>query len=193
MALVAVAALALASDVGARDPSAPYAKESRVVYIEEAIVALRDSYDEFLRNALKEAHSALDGTCSASSERLRVECLVIVIERRCEDVLDVDRRRCKRAMDVAVANALAAERLIPREERVQILVSSPQPRTALARELRSVQGRMAVDFRAHAKNTGDPRALASEIDRYCLGTADDARLAYQACVSSLLWYMRGVT
>jgi hypothetical protein len=193
MALVALAAVAVASDVRARDPAAPYAREARVVYIEEAIVALRESYDEFLRNALKEAHSALDGTCSASSERLRVECLVIVIERRCENVLDVDRRRCKRAMDVAVANALAGERLIPREDRVQILVSNANPRVALARELRRVQGRMVVDFRVHARNTSDPHALAAEIDRYCLGTADDARLAYQACVSSLLWYMRGVT
>jgi hypothetical protein len=193
MPLVALAATAVASDVGARDPGAPYARDSRVVYIDEAIVALRESHDDFLRNGLKDAHAALHGTCSAGSERLRVECLVIAIERRCAEVLDADRRRCKRAMDVAVANALADERLMPREERVQILVSNADPRAALARELRSIQGRIAVDFRVHAKKTGDTRSLATEIDRYCLGTADKTSLSYQACVSSLLWYMRGVT
>lgn len=183
--LAAASVLALTTTSAA---NAPYAKDARTAYIEETILALRDTPDDVLRGMFEEARTALHGACAAGSERLRVECLVVTVERKCSDA------RCKRAMDVAVACALAEERLVSREQRAEIVrTSGSHWRSALARELRHVQGRLAVDFRVHAPNaTRDTHTLAAAIDHFCLTTADETSISYPTCVASLLSYTRGV-
>ena len=62
---------------------------------------------------------------------------------------------------------------------------------ASERERRRIQGTLAVDFRLHEGDAVDTRAMAANIDRYCTGGVDDSMFSYQACVSSLVWFIKG--
>jgi hypothetical protein len=94
-------------------------------------------------------------------------------------------------MDVIVSNVLADRRLIPPARRYQIVRANADYRAALARELFRIQGELAVDFRLHGGEADAAAKLASNIDRYCLASADEAKMSYQACVSSLVWFIKG--
>ena len=41
------------------------------------------------------------------------------------------------------------------------------------------------------ENIMAPPALAPALDRYCLARADEGKLAYPVCVSSIAWFMEG--
>jgi hypothetical protein len=117
--------------------------------------------------------------------------MMVATRRYCHDRGDAEARRCPAYMDVVVSNVLADERLIPPDERYRIVRENVDYRPALARELRRIQGTLAVDFRLRTGEAQDDGALAAKIDGYCLSSADETKLSYQSCVSSLVWFIRG--
>jgi hypothetical protein len=97
-------------------------------------------------------------------------------------------------MDVLISNVLADERLIPPLRRYQIMRANKDYREALHRELRRLQGVLAVDFRLQAgldEGDDDDDNMAMRLDRFCLSSSDDTNLAWQTCVSSLVWFIYG--
>lgn len=189
--LLVLPLLLLPSVTLADTPPRPYAPEARATYIERALAALHEIPAEVLRKDGDYARSLARGACAAGSQRLRAECLTIAADRYCSDRAEPEAARCRLGMDVVTANVLAEERLLPIERRYAILRDNPDPRRALATELRRIQGNLAADFRLATGGARSPRELAASIDRYCLSNADASNLPYQTCVASLVWFIEG--
>jgi hypothetical protein len=185
-----LAALSTATVNGSAQTPAPYRSDVRVAHIEKTLKALGEASPGLLQQGVDYARTLAHGACSAGAERLRVECLMVAVQRYCRDLGGADASRCPLYMDIVISNVLADEHLVPLERRYQIVQANADYRPALAAELRRIQGSLAVDFRLA---TGEPRGtteLAANIDRYCLSTADDTKFAYQTCVSSLAWFIQ---
>ena len=176
---------------GAAEPPKPFGAESRVAHIAGALAAVAEASPSALKEGLDYARVLDRGACSAGARRLRVECMIVATGRYCRDRGAAEARRCDLYMDVIVSNELADRRLIPAETRYQIVRANVNYRPALERELRRIQGTLAVDFRLHAGDADDAPTMAANIDRYCLAGVDDATFSYQACVSSLVWFIKG--
>jgi hypothetical protein len=185
------AALLVASLGSASEPPQTYRPPARVAHIQEALTALHEAPPASIQQGVDYARTLSQGACSAGVERLRIECMMVATRRYCHDRGAADAQRCPAYMDVVVSNVLADERLIPPDKRYQIVRENADYRPALARELRRIQGTLAVDFRLRTGETRDDGALAAKIDGYCLASADETQLSYQACVSSLVWFIRG--
>jgi hypothetical protein len=188
--LLAVAGLLAVSPGGAAEPPRPFGAESRVAHIAAALEAVGAAKPEALKEGVDYARVLERGACSAGEERLRVECLLVAVQRYCHDRGDLA-ASCALYMDVVVSNVLADRRLIPPEKRYQIVRANQDYRPALAREMLRIQGTLAVDFRLRTGDTDDGPKLAANIDRYCLGGAGDRALPYPTCVSSLVWFIAG--
>lgn len=189
-----LASVVTASAAGAAEPMrpSPYAPPSRVAHIEGALAALAQTPRGDLDEGVTYARTLDHGACSAGTERLRVECLLVAVRRYCHDRGDALAARCLLYMDVVVSNVLAERRIIPPERRYAIVHANVDYRSALANEIRRIQGMLAVDFRLRTGVAEGPRALATAIDRYCLAESGDPTLTYQgypACVSSLVWFI----
>jgi len=176
---------------GAAEPPRSYAVDARVAYIEGALAAVAASSPADLTKDVEQARTLARGACAAGAQMLRVECLLVAMQRICRERPDADPRRCRFTMDVIVSNVLADDRLIPPAERYRILRDNSDYRAALARELRRIQGTLSVDFRLHTGDSEDPHTVAANIDKYCLTSADDTTFPYPTCVSSLVWFLRG--
>lgn len=193
-AFAAALAAAPAADALAEPAGEPYGADARVVHVAAALAAVSATPPPVLQKEMEFARSAARGACSAGTQRVRVECLMIAMDKRCRERGEAELPRCRPLLDVLVANVLADERLIPTGRRYEIMRSNKEWRRALADELRRIQGALAVDFRLHAgekAETRDTRALASAIDGYCLATANETKLPWQICVSSLVWFLEG--
>jgi hypothetical protein len=166
-----------------------YRADMRVAHIEKTLTAIAEAPPSLLQQGLDYARTLARGSCSAGAQRLRVECLMIAVQRYCHDLGGAEAARCPRYMDIVVSNVLADERLIPTDRRYQIVQANRDYRPALAAELRRIQGSLAVDFRLSTGDAQGTSALAANIDRYCLDTADDTKFSYQMCVSSLVWFI----
>jgi hypothetical protein len=186
-----VAALVLTSAGGAAELPLPFGASSRVAHVAGALTAVAEAPPAALKEGLDYARVLDRGACSAGAQRLRVECLIVAVQRYCRDRGDEEARRCALYMDVVVSNVLADRRLIPPATRYQIVRANLDYRPALARELHRIQGTLAVDFRLRTGDAEDVPRMAANIDRYCLAGVDDARFSYQACVSSLVWFIKG--
>jgi hypothetical protein len=179
---------------GAAEPAArPFARESRVSHIAGALAAVAEAPPGALKEAVDYARVLDRGACSAGARRLRVECLIVAVGHYCRDRGDAEARRCALYMDVIVSNVLADRRLIPPDRRYQIVRENTDYRPALERERHRIQGTLAVDFRLHEGDAVDTRAMAANIDRYCTSGVDESTFSYQACVSSLVWFIKGPT
>lgn len=187
--LVALSLLVGAS-ASAGESAQPYRAEGRAAQIKGAIVALGEAPPALVKEGAGYARTLQRGACSAGAQRLQVECMIVALGRYCRDRGEAA-QKCALYMDIVASNVLADERLVPREKRYEIIRTNTDYRPALARELHRVQGALAVDFRLRSGDAEDPDTLAKNIDRYCLTTGDDTHLAYQTCVSSLVWFIKG--
>ena len=186
-ALLAAMTLALAHAESPRT----YRSDLRVATIKTALGVVREGPAEVLERAHEYARALDRGACSSPVMRLKVECLLTAGQRYCRNKRGVDGRRCQVSMDIAMSNVLADRQLVATERRYEILRLHRDPRRELAREVRRVQGSLAVDFRLRMGTAADKddETLARNIDRYCLLTADTTSLAWQACASSLVWFI----
>jgi hypothetical protein len=181
--------LAASVSVNAAEPPRAYRVDARVAHIRGALAALGETAPAELQQGIELARALERGACSAGAYRLRVECLLVAMKRYCHDRGGAEAQRCPRIMDVIASNVLADERLIPPEKRYQIIRENQDYRPALARELSRIQGTLAVDFRLQTGDAEDLDTMAANIDRYCLTSADETKLSYQACASSLVWFI----
>jgi hypothetical protein len=188
-ALLALA-LAFVSIRVAAEPPRLYRAESRVAHIKLAVTAVSQATPEMLHAGFDYARAMERGACSAGAVRLRVECLLVAMQRYCNERAATD-SGCPLYMDIVAGNILADARLIPPDKRYQIVRANIDYRPALARELHRIQGEMAVDFRLHEGDVSEAGALATSIDRYCLASADKTKLSYPICVASLVWFIEG--
>jgi hypothetical protein len=171
-------------------PHATHRADQRVAYIKAAIEALRATPKDALALEDDYAHAMSRSACASSIQRLKVECMSTAARRYCAQRDDAQRRQCQASLDVVVSNVLGDNQLISSDKRYQLMRRFKDYRPELARELRRVQGALAFDFHLRMGDTDDDLVNATNIDRYCLATADDTNLAWQTCVSSLLWFMR---
>lgn len=165
--------------------------DRRVAYLAQSLQAVRETPREQLDRATEYARVLDRGACSSATMRLKVECLMTAAQKYCRSKKSADARRCPIYMDVAVSNVLADRQLIPTERRYELMRRFRDPRKELAREVRQTQGVLAVDFRLRMGERADENddVLAKNIDRYCVQTADTTSLAWQACASSLVWFI----
>jgi hypothetical protein len=98
-------------------------------------------------------------------------------------------QRCAADLDVIVAKLLGDAQLIPTAKRYEIMTATKDYRRALAEESRRLAGALAVDFRLRMGRAASDADLARAIDRYCLATSDDNAMPWQACASSLVWFI----
>jgi hypothetical protein len=184
-ALVLALVAALAGHAAADET---HRAELRVAHIARALAAVRQTPPATRKLESEYAHVVARGACSSSVERLQVECLMTAARRFCRDRDDAE--RCADGMDVILGNLLGEAQLIPLDKRYQIMTHAKDYRRELARELRRIQGVLAVDLAQRMGDAGDDDArLAAHIDRYCLATGDEHDLAWPTCVSSLVWFI----
>ena len=186
LAVVVVVIGAAAGD-GAADQT--HRAELRIAHIEEALGALRQTPAAALAQENEYAHVLGRGACSSSVQRLKVECLMTASRRYCRNKGGAETQRCQADMDVILSNLLGDAQLIPIEKRYRIMTREKDYRRALAQELRRIQGALAVDLRLRMGDAADDATLARNIDRYCLVTTDENDMAWQTCVSSLVWFI----
>jgi hypothetical protein len=178
--------LLLVASAGAEETHRP---EARVAYIASALAAVRGTDAAELQKSADYARTLAHGACSASSARLAVECLMTATRRYCKQRGDSE--HCDLVFDIAISNVLADEQLIPPLKRYEIMRNFKDYRRALAHELRRIQGALAVDFRLRTGVATDDAAMAAHMDQFCLATSDETNLAWQTCVSSLVWFIAG--
>ncbi len=186
-----IATLLTVSTAVAAEPPKPFGAEARVSHIAAALTAVGEASPGALKEEADYARVLERGACSAGTERLRAECLLIAAQHYCHDRTDAEATRCPLTMDVILSNVLADRRLIPSAKRYEIIRANTDYRPALAREVVRIQGTIAVDFRLHSSGSNDPHATAADIDHYCLAGGSEATLTYPACVSSLVWFIGG--
>ncbi len=165
--------------------------DQRVAYLRQALEAVRETPRETLDRATEYARVLERGACSTAVMRLKVECLMTAAQRYCRSKKAADARRCPIYMDLAVSNVLADHQLVPSDRRYELMRRYRDPRRELAHEVQRMQGALAVDFRLRMGESADASddSLAQKIDRYCVQTADTTSLAWQACASSLVWFI----
>jgi hypothetical protein len=168
---------------------ATHRAEQRAAHIREALAAVEESSPEALRQASEYARVFARGGCSSSVQRLRVECMMTAARRYCHKKGAGELSRCQASMDVIVSNLLGEAQLIPTDKRYQIMSHHKDYRAELARELKRIQGALAIDFRLQTGAAADEARLAQQIDQYCLTAADDSNMAWPTCVSSLVWFI----
>src|SRR5262249_34493336 len=139
---------------------ATHRAEARISHLARALEAVRKSSPEALDHANEYARVLDQGACSSSIERLKVECLMTASRRYCGSKSREDAPRCNLTMDVAVSNVLAAHRLITDDKRYEIMKRFKDPRRELAREMRRIQGSLAVDFRLRMGEAPNDEVLA---------------------------------
>jgi hypothetical protein len=184
------AALALAVVAAGARAEETHRAEQRVRYLAATLAAVRATPPAELEQTSEYARMLARGACSSSVERLKVECLMTAARRYCKQ-RGQDADRCARDFDVVISNVLADEQLIPPLKRYEIMRANKDYRRALAGELRRIQGALAVDFRLSTGDAADDEALAAHMDQFCLATSDEKNLAWQTCVSSLVWFIAG--
>ncbi len=168
-------------------PTETHGATERVAYLQTLLEAIRATPAATLDHAQEYVRVLDRGQCAASTDRLEVECLMTAARRYCRS----GGARCHAMLDVVISNVLADKQLIPTQRRYELMSSAKDPRRELARELRRVQGALAVDFRLRTGATeGSDSELSRRIDQYCLTTADVINLPWQACASSLVWFLR---
>jgi hypothetical protein len=159
--------------------------EQRVAHVQAMLEAIRATPAETLAHQQEYARVLDRGQCSAGSERMEVECLMAAARRYCRS----GGARCNATMDVVISNVLADKLLIPSVRRYELMKASKDPRRELSRELRRLQGALAVGFRLKMGEAKDDAQLARDIDQYCLTSGDSTNLPWQACASSLVWFL----
>jgi hypothetical protein len=190
VALTVAAIAATATPRSARaQTQATHAADVRVPYIKAALEAIRATPFDALRQADNYARVLARGACSSSVARLKVECLMTASRRWCHGKGAAEAPRCQADMDVIVSNLLGDTQLISLEKRYQIMNHYKDYRRELAHETRRIQGALAVELRLRMGDAADDARLAANIDHYCLATADETNIAWQTCVSSLVWFI----
>jgi hypothetical protein len=184
-ALLLLLALVVAPRVAAAD--AKHDVPERVAYLERALAALRATPAAELAQANDYAHVLNRSSCASAVERLKVECLMTASRQYCKKRSDAG--RCAADMDVVVSRMLGDAQLISTEKRYQIMTQSKDYRRELARESRRLAGALAVDFRLRMGDATSDAELARKLDQFCLDTGDDHAMPWQACASSLLWFI----
>jgi hypothetical protein len=184
-----VAAIVLLAASAAAEPHGTHRADQRVAHIKVALESVRAASSDALDQANEYARVLVRGACASGVQRLKVECLMTAARRYCRNRGEAEARRCQLYMDVIASNVLADEQLISPEKRYQIMRAYKDYRRELAHELRRIQGALAVDFRLRMGEAEDADSMAKNIDQYCLTTADETNLAWQTCVSSLVWFI----
>ncbi len=185
-ALVLGCAVVLGGAVAGADE--PYGAAARVAYLDEALAALRATPAEALAQATNYAQVMSRSSCASEIERLKLECLMTASRQYCKK-RGGEAQRCAVDLDVIVAKLLGDAQLIPTEQRYQIMTTAKDYRRALADESRRLAGALAVDFRLRTGPLPSDAELGRAIDRYCLAASDDNAMPWQACASSLLWFI----
>jgi hypothetical protein len=184
-----LAVAALAAVAAAPSPMETHRIEARVAYLALALDALAKTPPGALEHAHEYARVLEQGACASSVERLKVDCMMTAARRYCRGKTADAAARCHATMDVVVSNVLATRRLITSEKRYDIMKRFRDPKKELAREMRRIQGALAVDFHLRMGEAQEDDALGKDIDRYCTTTADETNIAWQTCASALVWYI----
>ena len=159
----------------------------RIAYLQLVLAAIGGTPAAERDRAVEHIRVLDRGPCAASSERMESECLMAAARRWCAS----RDAKCGALADVAISNLLAEKQLVPSERRSEITKGVAEPRKAVDRELARVTGTLAVDFRLRTgEPTADDAELARRIDRYCLEAGDNSGLSWQACASTLAWFLR---
>ncbi len=169
-------------------PGATYETSARVPYLEAALAAVREAKPAVLDQAYSYLSAMDRGACAAgNNERLHTDCLITAARRFCRTGGKPEGGRCPLFMDVIASNVMAERELIPEEQRYAMMQKTKDYRVELLRQVRRLQGSLAVELGLSAGTRG--AAAPGEIDRYCLATADKSRLSWQSCAAALVWFI----
>ena len=175
----------IAVALAASPPAQTHDVAHRVSHLSSALEAVRQAPAAFLGQAYEYASAMERGACASGVLRLKVECLMTASRRFCKG----REASCPFLMDVVVSNVLAEARFVPAERKYEIMKTHRDYRAEVAREIRRIQGGMAMDFRLRSMDAPSEEPLPARIDTYCVATADKSNLSWQECASSLVWFI----
>jgi hypothetical protein len=180
-ALIPWVAVALA----ASPPAQTHDVGHRVAHLGAALEAVRQAPPALSSQASEYASAMERGACASGVLRLKVECLMTASRRFCKG----REASCPFLMDVVVSNVLAESHFVPAEQKYEIMKTHRDYRAEVAREIRRIQGGLAMDFRLRTMDSPSGQSLPARIDSYCVSAADKTHLSWQACASSLVWFI----
>ena len=160
-----------------------YDASQRVAYLEVALEAVAKTPAREQGDAHEFVAAMERGACSASAIRLKTECLMTAARRFCKG----KEALCPALMDVVISNVLAEAGFVSADRRYEIMKTHRDWHAEVAREIRRIQGSVAVDFRLRPRAPG--ASLASRINDYCVAAADKSNLSWQTCASTLVWFI----
>jgi hypothetical protein len=169
-------------------PGATYEASARQPYLQAALLAVREARPAVLEQAYSYLSAMERGACAAgNNERLHSDCLITAARRFCRTGGKPEGSRCPLFMDVIASNVMAERELISEEQRYAMMQKTKDYRQELLRQMKRLQGSLAVELGLSAGVQG--ASEAGEIDRYCLATADKSRLSWQSCAAALVWFI----
>jgi hypothetical protein len=157
----------------------------RVAHLGAALEAVQQAPSALLSQASEYASAMERGACASGVLRLKVECLMTAARKFCKG----REASCPFLMDIVVSNVLAESHFVPAERKYEIMKNHRDYRAEVAREIRRIQGGLAMDFRLRSMDAPPDQSLPARIDSYCVATADKSNLSWQACASSLVWFI----
>ncbi len=180
-------ALALTTLVAAPQ-GVTYDPAARAAYLAEVLDAVHQADRAAAAKAQTYVSFLERNRCTSAMERVRVECMMVAARAWCRRNVLKD---CALLTDLLADNALAERHFIPTQARYAIMEKHRDTRLAIRRELFRLHAALALDFYL---TTGsgcgdDAQCLAPKIDRYCLDTADQSNLSWQACAGALVWFV----
>jgi hypothetical protein len=157
--------------------------------IARELEALRAADPALVARADQAVRGYRRGPCASALERLELACLTAAAARACKEELRAP--GCAEITDVLLAVAVAEDSFVSPDERTELSLRAGG-RRELAQRIRRARSELALDFRLRAGAPGAKDArLPAQIDAYCLRTAHETLLAWQACAASLIWTLAG--
>jgi hypothetical protein len=193
LAICAVIAAATSLSVSAArgEPASP-GDAPRADYVAGLLDAIEQTDHTELINASNYIYAVERNKCQAPVESLHVGCLLEAAARNCASRQGEARTRCVRASDVIVTNRLSEKAFVPEDVRYELMDKHKDYRAALEHELDRRYGLVVAEYvmshhypGSHASNV----QLGAGIESYCRELSGSRALAWQYCVSAVVWFI----
>ncbi|WP_455200551.1 hypothetical protein [Kaarinaea lacus] len=178
----------------ASETTQPYVEENRVLYIEKALKAFKETRLQNIMNTYRYINVVERNNCRSTLSDLKVECLLSFARKNCSTYRKQNLRdNCELYSDIIIVNKLSENAFVKRSERYRVTRNTKDDfRTALENRLQQKYGKLVTDYYlgiASQCDGEDLSCLAKGLDQFCLDYTNAKSLSWQYCTSASLWFI----
>jgi len=179
-----VVVLAAAGAARGGEPTAGFARASRVAVLDHTIAALQRLGRDRLVALDDQLAAGARTRCQSALGPPSPRCLLDLAGDTCAAGPGAGRDDCLLAADVVLANLLAENDRVDRRTRMRLVVRGGDYRAGLRAELDGRYAALVAEL--VLAEPGGERDLPARIDRFCADR--DHSLDWQRCVAAIVWY-----